>query len=69
MSERQAKKLSALVQRFMDNNPGVSPETWSAEFVREAMADPDLQHVPGDDMIAVWLKQLEAKRGAADKLA
>jgi len=30
MSESQAKKLLTLLQRFIDENPGVSRETWSA---------------------------------------
>ena len=38
MSESPAKKLLALLQRFIDENPGVSRETWSAQFAREAEA-------------------------------
>ena len=64
MSESQAKKLLALLQRFIDENPGVSRETWSAQFAREALADPDLQHVPDDDIMAEMVKELEAKRAA-----
>ncbi|WP_409191032.1 hypothetical protein [Bradyrhizobium sp. RDM4] len=62
MSERQAEKLLALLQRYMDDHPGASPETWSAAFVREAMTDPDLRHVPGDDVMAAFVKMIEAKR-------
>jgi hypothetical protein len=62
MSKRQAEKLLALLQRFIDAYPKVSPETWSAEFVREALTDPDLRHLPADNIMAVWFKELEAKR-------
>ena len=64
MSESPAKKLLALLQRFIDENPGVSRETWSAQFAREALSDPDLQHVPDDDIMAEMVKELEAKRAA-----
>jgi hypothetical protein len=54
-SKREAKKLLALLQRIIDDNPKVSPETYSAQFVREAMADPDLQHVSGDDVMTALI--------------
>ena len=64
MSESQAKKLLTLLQRFIDENPGVSRETWSAQFAREALADLHLQNVPDDDLLAEIVKELEAKRAA-----
>ena len=65
MNEREAMALLSLLQHFIGKYPGASPETWSAEFVHEAMEDPDLQHVSADDIIAAWLKELETKKRAS----
>jgi hypothetical protein len=62
MDEREAmRRLLTLWQRIIDDNPKASSETHRAEFVREAMADPDLQHVRLDLLATQWIKDLEAK--------